>query len=192
MLVHPKPFRLNEAGPGLSQNVDANVPRNPPDATESLFMKKPFPICTALVAAAAFLTLAPTTALHAQGKPGWVDNQPKALEKAKAEKKMVLMDFTGSDWCGWCMKMDKEVFNTPEFKDFAKDNLVLVELDFPHQKYINPQTKKQNADLQNQYKVQGFPTLVVLDADGKELKTFGGYQEGGAKAFIEQLKKLKS
>ena len=176
----------------MSQSNDADVARICPSPPESPFMKKLFSLCTALLATAAFLTFAPTPNLRAQSKPGWVDNEPKALEKAKAEKKMVLMDFTGSDWCGWCIKMDKEVFSTPEFKDYAKDNLVLVELDFPRQKYISPQTKKQNAELQAQYKVEGFPTLVVLDADGKELKTFGGYQEGGPKAFIEQLKKLKS
>ena len=153
---------------------------------------KLFPVSATLFAVAALLTIAPTASLHAQGKPGWTDNEKQALEKAKTDKKMVLMDFTGSDWCGWCMKMDKEVFSTPEFKEYAKDNLVLVELDFPHQKYIAPTTKKQNAELQTQYKVEGFPTMVVLDADGKELKTFGGYQEGGAKAFIDQLKALKS
>lgn len=153
---------------------------------------KLFHLTPALVVAAVGLAFAPITTVHAQTKPGWTDNQAKALEKAKNEKKMVLMDFTGSDWCGWCMKMDKEVFDTGDFRQYAKDNLVLVELDYPRQKFISPQTKQQNEQLKNQYKVEGFPTIVVLDADGKTLKTFGGYQEGGAKAFIEELKKLKA
>ena len=153
---------------------------------------KLLPVSTALLAAAALLTLAPTSPLRAQGKPGWTDNEKQALEKAKTDKKLVLLDFTGSDWCGWCMKMDKEVFSTPEFQAYAKDNLELVELDFPQQKYISPATKKQNEELKDQYKVDGYPTMIVLDADGKQLKSFDGYQEGGAKAFIDQLKAIKS
>ena len=151
-------------------------------------MKLTFP--TSLLAAVALLTLAPVATTHAQTKPGWTDNQPKALEKAKAEKKLVVMDFTGSDWCSWCMKLDKEVFNTPEFKTYAKDNLVLVELDFPHQKYINPQTKKQNDQLKTQYNIEGYPTVIVLDSEGKKVGELG-YGEGGPKAFIEKLNKLK-
>ncbi len=145
---------------------------------------------TSLAIAALFLCL-PLAALHAQTKAGWSDNQPQALTKAKAEKKLVLMDFTGSDWCGWCMKMDKEVFDTPEFKEFAKDNVVLVELDFPKKQYLPATAVAQNDMLQKKYGVEGFPTLVVLDGDGKLLKTFGGYQRGGAAAFIAELKKLK-
>ena len=145
---------------------------------------------TSLAIAALSLCL-PLAALHAQTKAGWTDNQPQALTKAKAEKKLVLMDFTGSDWCGWCMKMDKEVFDTPEFQQFAKDNVVLVEVDFPKKQYLPAATVAQNDMLQKKYGVEGYPTLVVLDGDGKLLKTFGGYQQGGAAAFIEQLKKLK-
>ena len=78
-----------------------------------------------------FLTVAAVTSSVAMAAAGWDDNYEKALEKAKTEKKMVLLDFTGSDWCGWCMKLDKEVFSKKEFKDYAKENLVLVELDFP-------------------------------------------------------------
>ena len=125
-------------------------------------------------------------------KPGWSEDQPKALEKAKADKKMVLMDFTGSDWCSWCQKMDKEVFSDPAFKQYAADNLVLVELDFPHEKAQSAQTKEQNENLAKQYGVEGFPTMVLLDAEGKKVKVFDGYQEGGAKAFIDQLKGAKS
>lgn len=131
-------------------------------------------------------------ALHAQSKPGWSENQAQALEKAKADKKLVLMDFTGSDWCGWCMKMDKEVFATPEFKQYAQDHLVLVEIDYPHQKVLPADVKKQNDELQKKYAIQGFPTILVLDGDGNKVGEFVGYQEGGPKAFIDQLSKLKS
>ncbi len=145
-----------------------------------------------VLAGAMLLALSSASSLHAQGKSGWIDDQAKALAQAKADKKMVLMDFTGSDWCSWCIKMDKEVFDTPEFKAYAKDHLVLLELDYPHQKALAPQTKEQNDKLAKQYNVEGFPTLIVLDADGKQVKMFDGYQEGGAKAFIAELDKLKS
>ena len=125
-------------------------------------------------------------------KPGWSDDESKALAQAKTDKKMVLMDFTGSDWCSWCMKMDKEVFSDPSFKQYATDNLVLVELDFPHQKPQSAEIKAQNEKLAKEYGVEGFPTMVLLDADGKKVKVFDGYQEGGAKAFIDQLKGAKS
>lgn len=137
--------------------------------------------------------LALPAAGHTQAsKPGWSVDQPQALAKAKAEKKMVLMDFTGSDWCGWCIKMDKEIFSTPEFQKYAQANLVLVELDFPHKKQLPPMTKQQNDALAKQYGVEGFPTTVVLDSDGKTVKVFGGYVEGGAAAFIATLEKLKA
>jgi thioredoxin-related protein len=78
----------------------------------------------------ALLSLALVTSTAAFAAAGWDDDYEKALAQAKAEKKMVVLDFTGSDWCGWCIKLDKEVFSKKEFKDYAKDNLVLVEVDF--------------------------------------------------------------
>ena len=125
-------------------------------------------------------------------KPGWSTDATQTFAKAKAEKKLVLIDFTGSDWCGWCIKMDKEVFSTPEFTKYAQDNLVLLELDYPHKKFQAPQLIAQNKALQQQYGVQGFPTMVVLAPNGGRLREFGGYQEGGAKAFIAELDKLKA
>ncbi len=133
----------------------------------------------------------PTTALLADDRPGWTEDQPKALERAKTEKKLVLMDFTGSDWCAACKIIDKEVFSTPEFKEFAKDHLVLLELDYPQETPQDPATRKQNQALAQKYGVEGFPTLIVLDADGKPLKAWEGYHPGGAKELLEQLKQLK-
>ena len=134
----------------------------------------------------------PAAGFAQASKPGWGVNQNQALAKAKTEKKMVLMDFTGSDWCEWCMKMDKEIFSTPEFKKYAQANLVLVELDSPHRKQLPPMIKQQNDALKQQYDVSGYPTMVVLDANGKTLQTFSGYVEGGATAFIATLEKLKT
>ena len=69
---------------------------------------------------------------------------------------------------------------------------MLLELDYPQQKYIAPQTKAQNEKLKTQYAIEGYPTLIVLDADGKQLKSFEGYQPGGPQAFIAELEKLKN
>jgi protein disulfide-isomerase len=121
----------------------------------------------------------------------WMTDLPAAQKKAKAEKKLVLMDFTGSDWCGWCKKLDKEVFSTPEFKDYAKDNLVLVELDFPRAKQQSATLKQANAKLKEQYDVRGFPTIVVLNGDGKEVWTQRGYMAGGPSAWIAKLNEAK-
>jgi protein disulfide-isomerase len=120
----------------------------------------------------------------------WLTDLPKAQAQAKTENKIVLMDFTGSDWCPWCIKFKKEVFDTAEFKDYAAKNVVLVELDYPRKKQ-DAALKKANAQLKDQYKISGFPTLVVLDKDGKEIGRQVGYAEGGPKAFIAKLEGYK-
>ena len=120
----------------------------------------------------------------------WGTDVPKALAQAKADKKMVLLDFTGSDWCGWCIKLNKEVFSTPEFAKYAKDNLVMVEVDFPRKKQLSAEQKAANNALQEKYKIQGYPTVIVLNGDGKKIGELG-YMEGGPAAFIAELNKLK-
>lgn len=124
------------------------------------------------------------------GELDWMTDLPKAQAKAKAEKKMVMMDFTGSDWCGWCIKLDKEVFSTPEFAEYAKKNLVLVEVDFPRKKKQSAEQKKANDELQKKYKIQGYPTIIVLNGEGKQIGELG-YMKGGPKAFTAELDKLK-
>lgn len=139
----------------------------------------------------AFIVLVCTCVLAiAGGKAGWDDDYEKSLAKGKTESKMVLLDFTGSDWCGWCIKLDKEVFSQKAFKDYAKDNLVLVELDFPQSKSQTKKLKEQNEKLSKEYNVQGYPTIIVLDSEGKKLGQLG-YLEGGPDAFIAELNKLK-
>ena len=100
------------------------------------------------------------------------------------------MDFTGSDWCGWCIKLNKEVFSQPEFKEYATKNLVLMTVDFPRGKQIPTEVKAQNELLAGKFGIQGFPTIVVLNAEGKMVGQLG-YTEGGPKAFIAELEKLK-
>ena len=104
---------------------------------------------------------------------------------------MVLLDFTGSDWCAVCQRMNQDVFDTREFKDYARDNLELVEVDFPHDKPLRLATVKQNAELMNRYHVETLPVFVLLDAKGTLVKVLEGYQPGGPKAFVETLKKLR-
>ena len=137
-------------------------------------------------------TTPPKKADHATAaaKPGWLTNLDEAQKTASAEKKLLLMDFTGSDWCGWCIMLDKEVFSKPEFKEYASKNLVLLELDFPRMKKMPPEVTAQNEKLAMKFGIQGFPTVVVFDSSGKPLGALG-YQAGGPQAFIAELEKLK-
>ena len=118
----------------------------------------------------------------------WLTDVPKAVAQAKEEKKLVMLDFTGSDWCGWCIKLHKEVFSKPEFAEYAKKNLVLVELDFPHGKKQSDELKKANEALMTKYKIEGFPTIIVLNAEGKKVGETG-YVAGGPKAWLEEFAK---
>jgi len=126
----------------------------------------------------------------AAAKAGWFTSYELAQKEAQAKNRLLLMDFTGSDWCGWCIALDREVFSKPEFKDYANKNLVLLELDFPKMKKMPPETTKQNEQLLMKYGIQGFPTVVVFDSAGKPLGALG-YQAGGPQAFIAQLEKLR-
>lgn len=118
----------------------------------------------------------------------WLTNYQQALAQAAKEKKNVLIDFTGSDWCPPCIQMEKEVLSQREFMAFAKNNLVLLKLDFPRRKKLSPEEKEQNHKLGQQFAIEGFPTYVLVDPTGKELKRQSGYLEGGPKKFIEWAK----
>lgn len=123
-------------------------------------------------------------------KPGWLTNYDRGQQEAKANNKLVLLDFTGSDWCGWCKLLDREIFSKSQFKEYATKNLVLIELDFPRMKSVPPATKAQNERLFMQYRIQGLPTIIVLNGDGKVVAELG-YMEGGPDAFIAVLEKLR-
>jgi thioredoxin-related protein len=119
----------------------------------------------------------------------WTDNYAAAVAQAKKEHKMVLLDFTGSDWCIWCKRTDKEVFDTQKFKDFADRKLVLVTVDFPESKALPDAVKAQNNALKDKFSIEGFPTLIALSEDEKVLFTQVGYKDGGPDAFIGQFPK---
>ena len=119
----------------------------------------------------------------------WMTDFNAALAKAKAEKKPLLVDFTGSDWCGWCIKLDKEVFSKDAFKTFANTELVLVEIDFPNRKKQSKALKAQNKELAKKYGIRGFPTILLFSPDGEVIgKT--GYQAGGPEAYVKHLREL--
>src|SRR5213082_789406 len=117
----------------------------------------------------AWLTLAALATLRlCAAESEWQSDLTKAQAKARAENKLVLMDFTGSDWCSWCKKFDAEVLSRPEFKEYAAKNLVLVEVDFPAKKQQSATLKKANDSLKGKFKVEAFPTFVVLNKDGRK------------------------
>jgi len=123
----------------------------------------------------------------AQVEDLWRTDFPGALAQARSQKKKVLLDFTGSDWCPWCMKMDQDVLSTSRFTDYAAKNLVLVRLDFPHDTPQSDGLRQANRELYERFKVHGYPTLILLNSSGKELWRQGGYAEGGPEAFIAHL-----
>jgi protein disulfide-isomerase len=128
-------------------------------------------------------------AVSAVGVGEWTTDYAAALSQARATKKTVFLFFTGSDWCGWCKRLDKEVLSTSDFKTYARANLILVKLDFPHDIPQAAQLKARNQKLAQQYGVDGFPTIVVLNSAGKNVGTLG-YMEGGPRAFLKELKKF--
>ena len=121
----------------------------------------------------------------------WLTDLPKALAQAKADKKMVFIDFTGSDWCPPCIALHKKILTSPEFEGYAKTNLVLVVVDFPQKMRQTEELKKANKELADKYKVEGFPTLIVLDSDGNQLTKDLNYDGETPKAFIAKIEKLK-
>ena len=119
----------------------------------------------------------------------WLTDFDKAKKEAAEKSLPVLVDFSGSDWCGWCIKLDKEVFPQKEFEAFAKDHMVLFRADFPRAKELAADLKTQNEQLCKEYGIEGFPTVLLLDAGGKVIARTG-YRRGGAAAYVDYLTKL--
>jgi thioredoxin-related protein len=148
-------------------------------------MKLKLKACLALVALF-------TSALAFAGGEGWSSDFAAAQKEATESNKDLLIDFTGSDWCGWCIKLNKEVFSHQPFKDGVKDKFVLVELDYPKDKSkLSEATIQQNEELGKKYGVQGYPTILLADASGKPYaKT--GYQKGGPESYVAHLDELRA
>lgn len=119
----------------------------------------------------------------------WQTDYAAALNQAKAENRRVFLFFTGSDWCSWCRRLNNEILSTPEFARYSKEKLILVEVDFPKKRPQSATLKAQNAKLAKRYKIEGYPTVIVLDSTGEKIDELG-YQEGGPGPFISRLGKL--
>jgi len=119
----------------------------------------------------------------------WERDFAKAKAQAEREGKFILVDFSGSDWCGWCKKLDREVFSQNEFKKYAKESLILVLIDFPRGEKLPVKEAEQNQGMAQEYKVRGYPTVVLTLPSGEEVARTG-YQEGGAEQYVEHLKGL--
>ena len=129
-------------------------------------------------------------AMAAEGE--WSTDLTAAKAKAKEAGKHVLIDFTGSDWCPPCKALHKNVFTTDEFSKYAKENLILVELDFPNKKPQSAELKETNQKLAKQYKIEGYPTVILLDPSGKELMREVGYSGEKPAEYIAMIKKAQT
>jgi thioredoxin-related protein len=118
----------------------------------------------------------------------WFTDAEAAQAKAKQEDKLVLLNFTGSDWCLWCQKLKRNVFDDPEFAKYAKSKLVLVEVDFPQHKTLPDARQQANAQLEKTYRINSYPTIILLDPGGNQIGRMG-YVFGGASSFIAKLEK---
>ena len=142
-----------------------------------------------------FVLVLGAMSMHAQ-ELKWETNIDKAMEVSNKTKKPMLLFFTGSDWCGWCIRLQKEVLQTPEFAKWAKDNVVLVELDFPRKTPQSDDIKQQNQGLQQAFQVRGYPTIWLVNGskiDGKvNFEQFGstGYVAGGPSVWIETANQI--
>lgn len=119
----------------------------------------------------------------------WLTSIEKAKDLAKAENKKIFVDFTGSDWCGWCTKLDEEILSTPKFLNFANENLIMLYLDYPQEKVQPEGMQPYNQKIAAEYGVRGFPTILILDKDGKELIKLG-YEKAGTDKFISDIKSV--
>jgi protein disulfide-isomerase len=131
----------------------------------------------------------PKPQVEAAGGGEWNTNYEAAMRSARGTGRKVLLLFTGSDWCGWCIRLEREILDTDTFRQYAGENLVLIKLDFPRSIQQTQEVKRQNATLQSKYGIEGYPTVVVVNDSGEEIGRLG-YTRGGPDAFIAGLRKL--
>jgi thioredoxin-related protein len=121
----------------------------------------------------------------------WLNNLDDAKKIAIQRHQLILLNFSGSDWCGPCIRLRKEVFESAEFKEFSDSNIVMVNADFPRLKKNQPSKEqtKQNESLADRYNVKGiFPLTLLLNTDGTVLKKYEGFPDISAKEFINEVK----
>jgi protein disulfide-isomerase len=119
----------------------------------------------------------------------WMTSYTEGVKKAKAENKPLLVFFTGSDWCGWCQKLESEALDTAEFGKSAQDKFIFVKLDFPAKSKLSPSETQENKELQKRFAVRGFPTIVVLTPNEEQIGVTG-YRAGGGVEYANHLLKM--
>lgn len=117
----------------------------------------------------------------------WLTDAEAARTLSAETGKPVLMNFTGSDWCGWCIKLERDVFTRPEFAAFAEEELILLKLDFPQREAIAPELAAQNEALSQKYDIKGFPTILLM-GPGDQVLARTGYRPGGAGRYVDHLR----
>jgi len=122
--------------------------------------------------------------------PEWAGPLAAAAEQARADDRLLLLNFSGSDWCGWCIRLDEEVLSQPEFKDYADQNLVTVTLDFPRRSPQPEAERALNQRILQHFGVRGFPTLLLFSPDGELIGRLG-YQPGGPAAMIRAIEEVR-
>jgi thioredoxin-related protein len=128
----------------------------------------------------------------ARAESEWLTDFKKAQQQARSSHKPVLIEFTGSDWCPPCMMLRRDVFSTKEFQDYAAKNFVLLELDFPRRKEQARELVTQNQELAARFGIEVFPSIIIIDAEGKKLGELLGYDPGNSvQSYIDQLEKAR-
>jgi thioredoxin-related protein len=123
--------------------------------------------------------------------PTWMNDFEQAKNLARERDKWILLNFSGSDWCGPCIKMKREVFEMPEFQSYADENLVLVRADFPRQKknQLDAKQREHNEKLAERYNPSGkFPLTLLMTVDGEVIQEWNGYNNGSVTEFVGQLR----
>ena len=142
---------------------------------------------TLLKALAVAITLSAAT-VHAGDD--WTTDYEDALKESAKTGKPILANFTGSDWCGYCIKLDKEVFSTDTFEDWAEENVILLEVDFPRRKSLSKKLQRQNNELAQQFGIRGYPTILFLDKDGTKLGRSGYLRDTDAKGWTDNAGRI--
>ena len=194
--LSPRPTSIPPAPPGTalaaapkaaSKPVQpgATFPPNPKVTPQPLPTAKPAVVPTPANTSTA-RTVRPPVKRPPLATEDWETDYAKAAQAAKAEGKYMVLNFSGSDWCGWCIRLDKEVFAKDAFKTYASEKLVPVLLDFPRRKKLSTALTTQNNKLRVKYGIRGYPSIIVLDPDGK-LVGRTGYKAGGPEAYVKHL-----
>lgn len=122
----------------------------------------------------------------------WLTDYKEAEQKAKTTNKPLLLEFTGSDWCPPCRQLQQQILSTPEFEEYAKSNFVLVELDYPRSKVQSPEIAQQNLTLARRFRIEVFPTVIILSSDGKKLGELIGFDpRSGPEGYIASIEKFR-